>query len=263
MRNPTHKIRVHALGLMLVAGLFSGTLPAQPHAESESHHHGHGHHNHDHHHGQQGTLNPFTAQYSLVKKGLTIGEIRLSLKQEDDRWRFETHAKAAGFAAMFSDDTVTESTLLKIDQQNIQPLHYRYLRSGDKHGKDLEIEFNWEKATAKVKEQNESTSVELKDNTLNEHSITLALILALKSGFSEKTYTVLDETKLETQTYTRADEETVKVPAGEFNAVKVVRNHGSRKTIGWYAPMLHYLPIKIQSLKDGKLKSEMELLPVE
>jgi hypothetical protein len=246
------KIGLPSPALILVAALFTGAASAEPEPESVSGHH--------HHH--QKTLNPFTADYSLAKKGMTLGKIRLSLKKEGNDWRYETHAEASGLAAMFSNDTITESTLFKIDRDGLRPLHYRYLRSGEKHGKDLQTGFDWGKATATVTDRGQSTTVELKDGTLNEHAVTVALILALKSGFSEKTYTVLDETRLEPQTYTCAGEETVKVPAGEFNAVKVVRTHGSRKTIGWYAPMQNYLPVKIQSFKNGKLQSEMELLPV-
>lgn len=261
MKFLTQKI-MRSLGLVLIAGLYSSTVPAHSQTESQSAPQA-GHHAHQHHHSRQGTLNPFVAQYSLSKRGMTIGEIRLSLAREDNRWRFETQAKAAGMARMFSDDTITESTLLAIGDNGIRPLHYRYLRSGNKHGKDLQTEFDWKKATAKVTAKGESTSVELNAGTLNEHSVTLALILATQAGFSEKTYTVLDGTKVETQTFTLANNETVKVPAGKFDTVKVIRKHGSRETIGWYAPMLNYLPVKIQSFKDGKLKSEMELLPVK
>ncbi|HEX7026285.1 MAG TPA: DUF3108 domain-containing protein [Gammaproteobacteria bacterium] len=243
-------------GLLLFASLLCNA--AYAHSSSESHA---GHHAHHHH--QKPVLNPFSADYALKKKGLTIGKIRLSLTRENDRWRFETHAEAAGLAAMLSKDTITESTLLITGENGIQPVHYRYLRSGDEHGKDLQTEFDWEQAVAKVKDRDETTSVELKDNTLNEHAVTLALILALKSSFSEITYHVLDETKVETQTYSHAGQENVKVPAGEFDAVKLVRKHGSRETVGWYSPTLNYLPVKVQSFKDGKLKSEMELLPVK
>lgn len=258
MQNLMQKIGLPSPVLILVAALFTFTAAtsAEPEAESVSGHH-------DHHHHHQKTLNPFTADYSLAKKGMTLGRIRLSLQKEEDGWRYETHAEASGLAAMFSDDTITESTLFEVDRNGLRPLHYRYLRSGDKHGKDLQTEFDWEKATATIKDRSESTTVELKDGTLNEHMVTIALILALKSGFSEKTYTVLDKTKLESQTYTSAGSETVKVPAGKFDAVKVTRTHGSRKTIGWYAPMQNYLPVKIQSFKNGKLQSEMELLPAK
>lgn len=239
---------------MLVAALFSNSVFT--HSQSASHADHYAPH-------RQKTLNPFNARYSLSKNGITMAKISLSLARENDRWRFETHAEAAGLVAMFSNDTITESTLLALDENGIQPVHYRHLRSGEKHGKDLQTEFDWKQATAKITNQGESTSVELKKGTLNEHSVMLALILALKTGFTENTYTVLDETKVETQTYTHAGDEKVKVPAGEFDAVKVVRKHGTRETIGWYSPTLNYLPVKIQSFKDGKLKSEMELLPAK
>lgn len=253
MKHLTRKIGLPSPALILVAALFTGVVFAEAEPKSD----------HSHHHHHQKTLNPFTADYSLSKKGMTLGRIRLSLKKEDDGWHYETHAKATGLAAMLSDDTITESTLFQVDRNGLRPLHYSYLRSGDKHSKDLQTEFDWEKATATVTDQGESTTVELKDGTLNEHAVTVALILALKSGFSEKTYAVLDKTKLESQIYTRAGEETVKVPAGKFDTVKVARTHGSRKTIGWYAPMQNYLPVKIQSFKNGKLQSEMELLPLK
>lgn len=253
MKHPTRKISLPSPVLILITALFTGAVFAEPELEPA----------HSHHHHHQKTLTPFTADYALNKKGMTLGRVRLSLKKADDGWHYETYAEAAGLAAMFSDDTITESTLFQVDQNGLRPLHYRYLRSSDKHGKDLQTEFDWEKAVATVKNKGESTTVELKDGTLNEHAVTVALILALKSGFSEKTYTVLDETTLDSQTYTCAGEETVKVPAGKFDAVKVVRTHGSRETIGWYAPMQNYLPVKIQSFKNGKLQSEMELLPVK
>jgi hypothetical protein len=253
MKFSIQKFHILFPGLTLVASLFFNAAYAHSSSDSPA--------DPDPHH--RPILNPFSADYTLKKKGITIGKIRLSLARADDRWRFETHAETAGMATMFSDDTVTENTLLAIGENGIQPLHYRYLRSGGKDDKNLQTEFDWKKTVARVTGQGKTTSVELKDNTLNEHAVTLALILALKSGFSEKTYGVLDEARLETQTYTNGGEEKVKVPAGEFDAVKVVRKHGSRETIGWYSPTLNYLPVKIQSFKDGKLKSEMELLPVE
>ena len=71
---------------------------------------------------------------------------------------------------------------------------------------------------------------------------------------ADVTVKVTDDKGTQTHIYQVAGRERLRVPAGEFNALKVVRKHdnpGKRATEIWFATDKSYIPLKIVLDRDG------------
>jgi hypothetical protein len=202
-------------------------------------------------------LKPFVAEYTLSKKRTTIGDIKLSLIQHENHWLFVTDAKPAGIAALFTRETIRETTGFVMQANCIKPLYYTYHRVSDKHG-ETRTQFDWIHGTATISNNATSETVPLQGGMLSEHLITIALMRDIP-GADTHHYIALSENKEEQQTFSNAGTETVKVDAGQFNTMKIIRKHGSRETIAWHSLEHQYLPVKIERYKNGNLESQMVL----
>ena len=98
--------------------------------------------------------------------------------------------------------------------------------------------------------------------TLDKLASQLAMMLALRDGATEISFRIADDDKLKEYRFRVVGRETLELPAGTFDTIKVtkVRNNRKRETYIWCAPALNYLPVRIwQREKDNtEYLSELE-----
>ena len=98
--------------------------------------------------------------------------------------------------------------------------------------------------------------------TLDKLATQLGMMRELQNGASAKTIAVADGGKLKQYTFQVIGTETVGLPAGRFETVKLNRVGDSKEklTYIWCAPQLHFLPVRIwQRKKDlSEYQSELE-----
>jgi len=71
---------------------------------------------------------------------------------------------------------------------------------------------------------------------------------------------VFDANRIKEVSYTRADDESLSLPIGDFEATQVIRQRSgsNRHTLTWFAKLQSgastmYLPVKIEQYKHGEL----------
>jgi hypothetical protein len=85
----------------------------------------------------------------------------------------------------------------------------------------------------------------------------LAIGLALRDGQQQIALPVAVRQEVETQNFKVSGKETVKVPAGSFETVRVDRTDADRGFSAWYAPGRYPLPVKLSQHDGGDMTLEL------
>ena len=115
-----------------------------------------------------------------------------------------------------------------------------------------------------VKNQVEGSlwEMEIPTGTIDKLASQLGVMLALRQDKVDVTFKVADGGRLKEYRFKVIGEETVEVPAGTFETVKItkLRDNKDRVTYVWCAPALNYLPVRIwqQEPDDAAYSSELE-----
>lgn len=207
----------------------------------------------------------FTAIYQLNKFGLNAAQAKVSLQRgEDDTWIYKSHTITQGMVSLFRDDEIIESTTLKVNGQRIIPIQYIYQHKGSKKNRDRRIDFDWHHMQAKCMVSGQPSSITILANTIDNFSLQLQMMMDLSNKGLADSYSILKKGELEEYRFQQQQEEMVTTPAGNFQAVKLLRerNNSKRKTIMWTASKLHHLPIKITHVEDDGTEFSLVLSQV-
>jgi hypothetical protein len=201
----------------------------------------------------------FVADYYLRSKGMNIAAIRYQLSQHESQLVFTSIARPKGLATWISSTPVTEKSLLEWYDKKLLPQQYYRQHTGKPDAKvqNLQIDYDHRKNQAIALLGNEKYSFEIGQGLWDEASLILAIMTDLKQGLTDLNYRLIDDGELKSQHYTIENTELIDTAIGSWKAVKIVRTHGNRKTLMWWAPDLDYLLLKVQQYRKDKLKSEM------
>lgn len=192
----------------------------------------------------------FKVDYDVNYNGMGIGVSKRVLSINDNTAIFEATTLPEGLAAMFISETITERSEIEITSKKVHPTKYNYIK--DKKGKieKIQLKFDWDKKI--LSNDYSKIDTELKPNTHDLLSFQLQIIKDLQNKEDNMQYYVA--TKKHTRLYTLKylKEEEVITALGNFSALKLETNtiKGNSKFTFWCAPVLGFLPIKIQKTND-------------
>ena len=207
----------------------------------------------------------FTATYQLNKFGLNAAEAKVSLEHDNYRaWTYKSHTITKGMISIFRDDEIIETATLKVDGIKVKPLNYDYKHHGSKKNRDRRIVFDWDNMQANSVVSGQASSIKVLANTIDSFSLQLQMMLDLSNTGLADSYSILKKGKLEEYRFKQLPEEVISTAAGDFNAIKLLREreNSKRKTIMWTAPELHHLPVKITHVEDDGTEFSLVLSDV-
>jgi hypothetical protein len=207
-------------------------------------------------------LPDFEASYKLEQHGLRIGTASIALHtDEQGHYLYEFHSWPNRWIAWFTNKELHESSRGEISASGLRPQQYHYQRSGGSE-RVANLSFDWQSMTVKNDVAGSHWEMDVPAGTLDKLATQLDMMIALGQGKQEVTYTVADGGTLKEYRYRVIGEETLDLPAGTFRAVKVarLRKDIDQQTIIWFAPALHYLPVRIwrRDSDDEEYESELE-----
>jgi hypothetical protein len=221
---------------------------------------------------QAASLPSFAATFKIMHGSLRLGttEVLLTL-QEDGSYTYESHTWASSWISWLLNEELRELSRGVMDHTGIRPHYYHYQRSGRHTMREAEITFDWETSTVVNNVDDSRWEMTIPAGTLDKLATQLGIMRELQDGASDKTFAVADGGKLKRYTFQVIGTDTLDLPAGRFETVKLEQVGDSRKnqTYIWCAPELHYLPVRIwQRKKDhseyfSELESFSESLRVE
>jgi hypothetical protein len=210
----------------------------------------------------------FESTYLITKYGQTIAKTTFNLKQTDKEITYSSHSVTQGVAAFLSSEKISESSHLLWRQKASQPhLHqYKYKRKKKKH-KNQTFTLDWsDNNTATVNGNYGKTTfkIDLKNPVWDRLFVQLALASELQStGIVKKeyTYSLIDKARLSQYHFEYIADENITIDNSNYDTIKFKRAHasGKRVTYFWLSKKLHYLPVKVEQYRKGKLDLSMAL----
>ena len=186
--------------------------------------------------------------YEMLRNGSVMAEITEKLERADGNYQLTETWKGRGvFALLGSARRQSQGTL---QGAKLQPREFFDERSGRDTARAW---FDWKANTLTMQYKGEKTVQPMPPNAQDRLSFLLAL--ALIPGNTESiNYSIADGKGLSRHEYTLAGRERVKVPAGEFDSVKVRRGGADPRETAevWLAAARGYVPIRLLVVeKDG------------
>ena len=191
----------------------------------------------------------FSAQYTVNKGGIPIGEMTRTLNpQTDGRYDYESVTVASGLLSLLVKDKIIEHSLWDYHNGAIRALEYRYEKSGGKTPKKVQLLFDWDQRLVKNILDGETRGMPVPKGLTDILLYQLVLMTDLQNGKKPLEYPIADKHKFKTYRFDIAGEEMLDTPLGKLKTVKVQRVPGPDKktTLIWCAPGLDYLPVRIE-----------------
>ena len=210
------------------------------------------------------SLNAYTANYELTRDNTVLGSVTIQLSYpEKGHYRYNARTETSGLVAFFRDDEIIETSSGKITGGKVKPLSYRYNHKRKENPRLVELSFDWPRGEVINRHADSSWSMNIPGDTQDKFSQQLALMLALADGKKGIKLNVADGGRLKTYRYELLEQESVELPLGSFNTLKLSRRKGkgSGNATFWMAPELQYLPVMIERRKK-KHKLTMKLRSV-
>jgi len=201
------------------------------------------------------TLPDFEASYILKRGSLTIGSSAIEFRLDNDgNYLYQSRSKPTRWVAWLLKDRLHESSRGRITATGLRPDSYHYLRNGGSREREADLSFDWDKNVVSNLVEDSLWEMDIPTGTVDKLASQLGMMLALQQDRDDVTFMVADGGHLKDYRFKVIGHETIEVPAGTFETVKItkLRDNKNRQTYVWCAPALNYLPVRIwQRETDG------------
>ena len=207
-------------------------------------------------------LAPFSVSYEVIFRGLNAGTASLSLERETvDRWRYESRNEARGLFRLAFPGEITQTSVLRIDNEVVIPLQYRADDGTDSRDKDIALNFDHAAGRVSGIAEGSNVSLSIEPGVQDPMSMQIAVIQALSLGQSPTRYALVDKREIKTYEYRDWGRERITTPLGPIDTViwSSARVGSDRVTKVWYAPSLGYVPVRAERRRGDKLEWAMNL----
>lgn len=200
--------------------------------------------------------------YSASWRGFGLGEIVITLKPgaEPDCYRYESRSNPVGMVRMFYGRP-HEISEFCVSGGKVVPKRFVFISSKGE-SKDFSLAFDTGAGT--VTDQKGRVR-EIPANAQDRFAIQQAVRLWLLGQVGAKEpgtadFEMVDDHSIRHYRFAITAYEKIEVPAGKFETILVQRiDHPKRTSKFWIAPTRDYMPVKVETLKDGKVDLRMVL----
>jgi hypothetical protein len=185
--------------------------------------------------------------YLLTRNGSAMAEVVERLEYSAGNYQLTETWKGKGmYSLLGSARRVSQGTIAK---NVLRPREFFDERSGRDTARAW---FDWNAQTLTMQYTGNRASEPLPPNAQDRLSFLFALTLLPGNGESVS-YSIADGKGLSRHTYKLAGRERVRVPAGEFEAIKATRQGDDRETAElWLAVQRNFIPVRLLVVeKDG------------
>lgn len=200
----------------------------------------------------------FTATYQVSRDGQTLGVATVTLRPSGNGiWIYTKDVVGtAGLAALLNAN-VHESSELRWRGDMPEAMSYDYKLQATIKRKQRHLQVNWATGKVTVNEGKRTTTYAAQPGMVERNTLPLALGLALRDGQQEIVLPVAVRQTVENQRFKVTGTDTVAVPAGSFQALRVERTDADRGFTAWYVPKRYPLPIKLAQHDGGNMVMEL------
>ena len=198
-------------------------------------------------------------RYAAQWNGITLGEILVTLKpgEQPDCYRYESQTDPIGMVRMFYGKP-RELSEFCVAGGKVVPKRFTYERGKD----SFTLEFD--AATGKVRDgrgREREIPANAQDRFGLQQAVRLWTIQNEKKGDGASVeFALVDDERVRPYRFAITGRERVTLPVGTYDAVKVERvDNPNRISRYWVAPEVEWMPVKVESGKNGQIQLRMEL----
>ncbi|MDH3646205.1 MAG: DUF3108 domain-containing protein [Gammaproteobacteria bacterium] len=209
-------------------------------------------------------IEPFTAHYDLRFSGLAGVAVTTLSQDGEGSFVLENRTRAKGLARLARPRDAIERSEFVVDTDRLKPVSFLSKDGTKRNKRGSSIDFDWSASSANTQYKGETRTLNLEDGMLDRQLLQIAMMSDLSNGVTDTSYTVIDRHSTKTYAISVLARETIEVPAGSYDVVKIRRERAgsSRSSILWCAPSLGYVTVKMQQLKDGKVIGTLSLTEI-
>jgi len=208
----------------------------------------------------------YKATYTLLHKSDPVGTAIRELSYLDDdkiKYHYETDISWLIFS-----DKRTETAIVKVEDNQVIPLHYNYQREGTGRDKSYEWQYDLSHKTATDLKNNKQITLDFTEGLLDKLSYHLQNRLDLIAEPQKKRFiypVISTRGSTKNYEYQYDGEEELILPYGLVKTIRLKREIIEKKriTYAWFAPELNYLLVKLYQVKAGAEQFEAQLSTVE
>jgi len=207
-------------------------------------------------------LPDFKATYELSRGSMKIGNSTIELSTgANGSYTYKSRSSTVRWVAWFLKGKLYETSRGRFTDSGIRPDRYEYKRSGPGKEREASLTFNWKSLRVQNNVEDSKWEMDIQPGTLDKLASQLGMMAALARGETDITFRIADGGKLKGYRFTVVGEETLELPAGTFETVKVskLRDDRQRETLIWCAPELHYLPVRIRQREKDESEYQSDL----
>ncbi|MBX2838081.1 MAG: DUF3108 domain-containing protein [Gammaproteobacteria bacterium] len=210
-------------------------------------------------------INPFQAVFSVGNDTFHAGDAKLTLIEHEGQWSYSLITKPRGVFKLAGKGNIAENSDLHISNGPaglvFQPTQYSY-RQDNEARRSVDATFDWTSQNLTYTRRGETKTIEIDTPLLDRLSVTLAVMQALKEGFETADFQVFDHGSIKTIRFINQGEQKIETKMGTFDTIHVKRETvggSSRHSEIWFAPILDYVPVRLEQFKRGDLVARMTL----
>jgi hypothetical protein len=203
------------------------------------------------------TLLPFHATYTTSLNGMPLGaDLNLDLvRGATGLWSLRFSAKGMLFDFAESSEFTWEGC-------RSTPQRYRFDFHGFGVDRSLHLDFDQQKQLATGLSRRGPVSFKMPRKASDELSLAFVARCELVGGKQETELKAATTRGIRTFNFRVAGRETIKVPAGSFETVRILRvrpEGDTRESILWVAPALDYVPVKLEHQEKLGMRGIVQL----
>jgi len=183
----------------------------------------------------------------IVRNGYAVAEVVYRMQHNGRLYELTETWKGKGIFALRGSAKRTSRGL--VTEEGLKPLEFTDERTGRWTAR---AQFDWSAKTVTMQYRGDPRSEPLPAHAQDRLSFMFGFAFAPPRPGSKFTFDLLDGRGQSQHVYAVDGRAQLKTPAGEFNAVKLVRPDTDERVEIWLAPELSYLPVRLLAVeRDG------------
>lgn len=200
---------------------------------------------------------PFTATYAVTSQGQPMGEATITLKSlGNGQYEYSNQIQGTSGLAAALGASSSDVTRFRWNSNAPETESYSSKVVAFKT-KQRSMRVNWDTKQVSVDEGKGVTGYAAVPGMVDRNTLSYALGLALRGGNQNVSLPVGVKQHVEQQQFKVQGSESVKVPAGSFQAERVTRTDSDKHFDAWYVPSKYPLPVKLAQSDGGDLTLEL------
>ena len=207
-------------------------------------------------------ITPFKVSYDIKLSGLDAGKSIVEVSVDDNLVSYALSISPRGIVAMLFGDTIHINAHMRLEKGRL--LAKEYIKKHQrKQSKDQHYRFDADGLSVETLHKEHIDFLDIPKGTLDEASAQLQLILDAQTHNAVWHHTVVADGKLKHYQFSRVGTERIVTTFGDIETIKIARAKVRDKQVSeidhfyWLSPAHHYLPIRVDRIKKGKVKRTM------